>query len=131
MQEATVDLALGGVDLQRFEQEITDNKGVWLYFDRVPPSEDEAAAKGGKAPPGKPGAKPGATTEELKPVNGKVWIDLTSFGDPSQPSQLVRQRFPIQTIIKAPSEGASEANPTYTVFEPQNTYIMISLHLQD
>ena len=86
---------LSGHDIQKLEQDIIDNKGFWLYFDRLPPSEDEAAAKGGKPPAGKPVAKPGATTEELKPVNGKVWIDLTAFGDPSQPSQLVRQRFPI------------------------------------
>jgi hypothetical protein len=98
-QPASFEITLSGAELQKFEQEINDNKGVWLYFDKMPPSEEEAAAKGGKPAAGKPGAKPGAPAgEEIKPANGKIWIDLTQFGDPSQPSSLQQQRFAVQTI---------------------------------
>jgi hypothetical protein len=46
-----------------------------LFFEKLPPSEEEVDPKkpaGGKAPP-----KGKAPTEELKPVYGVAWIDLT------------------------------------------------------
>ena len=86
--DAVIEITLSGADLQKFEQEISDKRGVWLYFDKLPPAEEDAAAKGGKAPPGKPGAKPGTASEEVKPVNGRAWIDLTQFSNPNQPSVL-------------------------------------------
>jgi hypothetical protein len=73
----SADVVLTGAELQKFEQQISDNKGIWLYFDKLPPAEEDAAAKGGKPPAGKPGAKAGGATEELKPVYGRAWIDLT------------------------------------------------------
>ncbi len=107
---------LSAGDIQKLEQDITDSKGIWLYFDKLPPPEEDAAAKGGKPPAGKPGAKAGGAAEEMKPVNGRAWIDLTQFSDPAQPSQLLRQRFAVQTVAKPPVEGA-EANPLDNIFE--------------
>lgn len=77
VEAGTLEIVLSGADLQKFEQEVNDKRGVWLYFDKLPPAEEDAAAKGGKPPAGKPGAKAGGAAEELKPVNGRVWIDLT------------------------------------------------------
>jgi hypothetical protein len=88
--DATVEATLTAGEIQKFEQDINDHKGIWLYFDKLPPAEEDAAAKGGKPPAGKPGAKPGGAAEEMKPVNGRAWIDLTQFSDPTQPTQLVR-----------------------------------------
>lgn len=87
------DITLNGSELQRFEREINENRGVWLYFDKLPPAEEDAAAKGGKPPAGKPGAKVGGAVEELKPVNGRAWIDLTVFSNPNQDSNISKQRF--------------------------------------
>jgi len=128
---AAFEIALSGAELQRFEQEINDSKGTWLYFDKLPPSEEEAAAKGGKPAAGKPGAKPGASAgEEMKPVNGRVWLDLTQFSDPSQSASLTQQRFIVQTVQKpAPADG-SEA-PVDNLFEAQQTYIMVSISLTE
>ena len=100
-QPLVLEVPLSGQDLQAFEREVSDKRGVWLYFDKLPPSEEEAAAKGGKPPAGKPGAKPGAPAgEELKPVNGKIWIDLTQFTDPNQPASINQERFLVSTIQK-------------------------------
>jgi len=128
--DATVEATLSAAEIQKLEQDINDHKGIWLYFDKLPPAEEDAAAKGGKPPAGKPGAKPGGATEEMKPVNGRAWIDLTQFSDPTQPTQLLRQRFAIQTVAKPPVEGA-EPNPLDNIFEQQQTYIMVSVSLQE
>ena len=130
--EASFEIVLSGPELQKFEQEINDRKGLWLYFDKLPPTEEEAAAKGGKPVAGKPGAKPGAPVgEEIKPINGRIWIDLTQFGDPNQPSNLTHQRFAIQTVQKQHPSDGSEVPPVDHLFEAQQTYIMISVSLSD
>ena len=64
-------------DLRKFEEDVYERKGCYLYFDKLPPPEEEDPKKaGGKAP-----AKKGAV-EELKPVHGRVWIDLSYITHP-------------------------------------------------
>jgi hypothetical protein len=58
-----------------FEIIINENKGCWLYLEKLPPPEEEDPKKaGGKAAP-----KGKAPVEEIKPVFGVAWIDLTRF----------------------------------------------------
>lgn len=116
------DINLNGSELQRFEREINDNKGAWLYFNKLPPAEDAAAAGGGKALPGKPGAKVGGAIEELKAVNGRAWIDLTLFSNPNQDSNISHQRFVLESIVKEGEEN---------IFETQQTYVMVTVSLSN
>jgi hypothetical protein len=101
-EPGSLDITLSGAELQKFEKEVYEQKGIWIYFDKLPPAEEDAAAKGAKPPAGKAGgAKPGlGAGEELKPVNGKVWLDLTVLTDPSQPPSLFKERFLVQTVTK-------------------------------
>lgn len=61
--------------MQKFEQDVNESHGCWLYFDKLPPPEDEDPKK-------KPTAKGKANVEEIKPVHGRVWIDLTPLLNP-------------------------------------------------
>lgn len=82
--------------MARFESDVNENGGCWLHFDKMPPVEEEdhkkaAGAKG--APKGK------GQTEELKPVHGKVWINLENLMNPDV-SVIENQRFLLQTVFK-------------------------------
>ena len=48
----------------------SEKGGCWLYFDKLPPPEEEDPKKAKAAPKGK------APVEELKPTYGRVWIDM-------------------------------------------------------
>ena len=41
--DATVEATLSSAEIQKFEQDINDHKGIWLYFDKLPPAEEDAA----------------------------------------------------------------------------------------
>ena len=79
---------LDEAQLREFESNICDNKGCWVYFDKVVPHEEEAtehAAAGGKKAPAKapPKGKTGQTSaEEAKPTHGRAWLNLTQLLQP-------------------------------------------------
>jgi len=69
----------------KFESNVTDQNGCWIYLDRIVPKEEEpvAAAAGAKKPPAPPAkGKVSLPTEELKPTFGKAWINLTQLMHP-------------------------------------------------
>ena len=73
--------------LRDFENSICENKGCWIYFDKIVPHEEEkeeAAATGGKKPPAKAPAKgkPATSAEELKPTHARAWLNLTQLLQP-------------------------------------------------
>lgn len=72
------DFTLEGADLFQFEEDLNEHQGCWLYFDKLPPPEEEDPKKAGAkgAPKGK------VSVEEIKPVHGKVWLDLTDLQSP-------------------------------------------------
>lgn len=51
---------------------VNEKFGCWLYFDKLPPPEEEDPKKA-KAP----AAKGKVPIEELKPTFGKTWVDFT------------------------------------------------------
>lgn len=60
---------------------VRQEKGCWLRFMKIPPPVgDDAAAKGGKAPPPKGGK--GAPTDELKPCVGRAWVSFEELHTP-------------------------------------------------
>ncbi|CDW74115.1 tetratricopeptide repeat protein [Stylonychia lemnae] len=113
-----VTITLNGEDLLKFEEDVFERQGVYLYFDKLAPAEDEDPKKGGaKAAPKKGG------TEEMKPVHGRVFLDLTQLLIPGNNTQVMKQL--IETYSKNPEgEGSQEQ-----VFEPSQTYIYYSLSL--
>ena len=73
--------------LREFENAVCDNKGCWVYFDKVVPHEEEAeaaAAAGGKKQQAKapPKGKTVTSAEEAKPTHGRAWLDLTQLLQP-------------------------------------------------
>lgn len=52
---------------------INEKNGCWLYFEKLPPPEEEDPKKA-KAP-----AKGKAQIEEMKPVYGVAWVDFTAL----------------------------------------------------
>lgn len=74
----------------KFESNVTDNNGCWVFFDKIVPKEDETAAAAGGAAAKKPAApakaKNALPTEEAKPTYGKAWLDLTPLMHPGATS---------------------------------------------
>ena len=73
--------------LRKFESQVIDDRGCFIYFDKIVPVEEEAeaAAAGGKKPPAKaPAKKPAkdAVVEEAKPTHTRGWFDLSPLMHP-------------------------------------------------
>ena len=68
----------------KFESAVCDARGMWVYFDKVVPQDEEAEAadpkaKGKKAPAK---GKPASATEETRPTYGRAWVNLTPLMHP-------------------------------------------------
>ena len=102
--------------------------GCWLRFMKLPPAGDDAAAKGGKAPPkGK-----GAPTDDLKPCIGRAWIDFNDILKPGTTE--TKQRVFLETcapITKKTNEDGTEEETEDTefekVFEEAKSYIHLKM----
>lgn len=73
--------------LRSLESSICDAKGIWLYFDKIIPQEDEHAAEKGapaaKKAPAKAPVKGGtANLEDLKPTFARGWFNLVPLMEP-------------------------------------------------
>lgn len=124
--------------LRCWESSVSDDRGIWFYFTKAVPVEEEAEVKGKKAPAkGK-----AANTEEAKPTYGKAWLDLTQLMHPG--SKSVSLRAPFVTMVpevkdpeslkgtpndaKRPdTTSAVETIPETDVFEPNQTYVYITI----
>jgi hypothetical protein len=63
--------------LRSFESSVCDyEKGCWVILEKIVPKEEEAIAGSAKKPAAPAKGKGPATTEELKPVYAKAWLDL-------------------------------------------------------
>jgi hypothetical protein len=67
-----LNIEIKGEDLLKFENDVNEERGQWIYFDKLPPIEEEDPKK-------KAAAKGKVVSEEVKPVSGRAWIDLTAF----------------------------------------------------
>jgi len=72
----------------KFESNVSDHFGCWIYLDKIIPKEEEpvVAAGGAKKPPPAAKGKASLPTEEIKPTFGKAWIDLTPLMHPGATS---------------------------------------------
>ena len=68
--------------LKELESAINDpsKKGCKIQIDKlIAAAAEDAAAKGGKAPPAKGKPPVEAAGKESKPISGEAWLDLTPF----------------------------------------------------
>ena len=86
MPANTAEINLQDQMLRAFESSICDNKGLWVFFDKiVPQDEEQEVAKGApaKKAPAKGVAKAGtANAKDLKPTYAKGWINLIPLLQP-------------------------------------------------
>ena len=87
----------------------------------MPPPEEEDPKK--KAP-----SKAKGQVEEVKPVHGKAWLDLSRLKGPTE-QDIYCTRAPVSTILKLP-DGV-EAQQTDYVYENAQTYIKVGVHLSE
>mmetsp|Transcript_6930 Transcript_6930/g.8301 ORF Transcript_6930/g.8301 Transcript_6930/m.8301 type:complete len:260 (-) Transcript_6930:2418-3197(-) len=69
--------------LRAFESSVCDQKGCWVYFDKIVPRDDEAAANSDpKAKKAAPKGKAPTSEEVQKPTHGRAWLNLTPLLTP-------------------------------------------------
>jgi len=69
-----------GFELIELEEAIKNDGGCWLKFMKLPQAEAPVEEKGAKkAPPPKKG---GAILDDIKPVFGRAWVDLSDLKRP-------------------------------------------------
>lgn len=95
-----------GAALRKFESQVIDDRGCFIYFDKIVPAEEEnhdEKAGGKKAAPKAPAKKQAkdAVVEEAKPTHCRGWFDLTPLMHPGVKS--VTQRVFINLCSKEES----------------------------
>ena len=81
-------------EIFNFQLEVHEAEGAWLYFDKLPPAEEEDPKK--KAP-----VKGKVNVEETKPTHGKVWINFKSF-QKGDFATTYETRSLVSTVLKLP-----------------------------
>jgi hypothetical protein len=97
--------------LRNLEGQVSDQRGCWVYFDKVIPVEevDEAAAKGGaKKPPAGKSKPTTASAEDTKPIHGRAWLNLTPLLHPG--CKNLTQRVFLQQISPAEAQYPASIN---------------------
>eukprot|EP01022_Parablepharisma_sp_SALTPOND_P011618 TRINITY_DN1488_c0_g1_i1.p1 TRINITY_DN1488_c0_g1~~TRINITY_DN1488_c0_g1_i1.p1 ORF type:complete len:981 (+),score=184.79 TRINITY_DN1488_c0_g1_i1:3966-6908(+) len=125
--------------LTAFEEYVNQSRGCWIYFNRLPPLEDEDPKKKPKAGAAK---KPG-TELDNKPISARAWLPLEELMIPG--GIVADQRVFLETIVETkPEETAKpeekkegkketkkeEVKPEDPrIFEQAKTYVRIKLTL--
>ena len=113
---SVLDTALEGDLLRNFESSVCDQKGCWVYFDKLVPAVEEFGAPSdakSKKPPAKAKA---ATNEEVqKPTHGRAWLNLVPFLNSGV--QTLTQRVFLSQI------ASSESNYPVTKREDQSEFM--------
>lgn len=70
--------------LRALESAVCDQQGMWLFFDKlIPPEEEDVQDKKKDAKKAaNKGKGPVANPEDLKPTNAKGWINLIHLMEP-------------------------------------------------
>ena len=78
------EVELENAALRAFESSVCDQKGCWVYFDKLVPREDETAVSSDPKAAKKPPAKSKAQNPEdvQKPTHGRAWLNLTPLLSP-------------------------------------------------
>lgn len=144
--------------LRSLESSICDARGMWLFFDKIIPVEEEVAdpkAAASKKAPAKAPAKGGtANPEDLKPTFTKGWLDLTPLMEPGvssvtqrvflQVHQAGTQQSKVQDMTNAKNTGMPDVKPDTAsgsegknspdledIFNQSQTYVYVTLELSE
>ena len=108
-----VEIELSQEELMKLESETVENKGCWVFFEKIIPKDEvsdaPAAAAGKKAPPPKKPAAGGAPSTDEKPSYSRAWLDLSPFLHPG--ATCIEQRIFLNQI-QAIDAGISEKPDT-------------------
>lgn len=119
-----------GFELIELEEAIKNDGGCWLTFMKLPAPEAPAEDKGGKkAPP----PKKGQSADDMKPIFGRAWVDLSDLAKPG--ANNCSRRVFLETCAPANKE-AQESGEVWVdqeesdpLFEPQRTYVHLEISL--
>jgi hypothetical protein len=109
------EISVNDAALRKFESQVIDDRGCFIYFDKIVPVEEENEAEkaGGKKPPAKAPAKKqakDAVVEEAKPTHCRGWFDLTPLMHPGTKS--VTQRVFINLCSKEEAQYPKKIDET-------------------
>ena len=80
---STQDSEFDEATLRNFESSVCDQKGTWVYFDKVVPREEETIQSSDPKAKKAPAKSKAPTSDEvLKPVHGRAWLNLTPLLNP-------------------------------------------------
>lgn len=120
-----------GFELIELEEAIKNDGGCWLTLMKLPQPEAPAEEKGGKkAPP-----KKGQNLDDLKPIFGRAWVDLTDLRKPGANS--TTKRVFLETCAPTMKEAQESGDvwvdqeETEPLFEPQRTYVYLDITLSN
>lgn len=118
-----------GYELIELEEAVKNEGGCWIKFIKAPSPNPNAAAAGGKAAPAK--GKP-VTTDEVKAIVGKAWLNLEELSKPG--SCKTSQRVFLETCATASKENPEsdkyiDAEEVVPFFENERTYINLTISL--
>ena len=97
-----------GFELIELEESIIKEGGCWLVLHKVPAQEasaDDKAAAGGKKAPAK---GKGPSADDLKPIFGKAWVDLSDLMKPG--ATYMSKRVFLETIAPAVKEAGEKGD---------------------
>lgn len=139
-------------NLRSFESAVCDQKGLWINFDKIVPTTDDAVSSDPKAK--KPPAKGKAANPEdtQKPTHGRAWLNLTPFLTPG--TKTLTQRVFLSQIAPSesgypvtkrddesiamvsnsqvlPDQSSDQQTSLHDVFMEQQTYAYITVELTD
>jgi len=139
LEDASVSETKMAEELIELEEYITDEKGCWIFFNKVLPKEDEEVPDPKKK--GKP-AK-GASAEDDKPIYGRAWLDLSTLKEPGETkisariylktTQLAQPKIENEEGAEAqlePNEN-EEVKEEPKIFEDAQTYIKLDFETSE
>lgn len=137
LEDSSVSQVKKADELIELEECVKAETGVWVFFNKLLPKEDDEAHDTKKKGKGK-----SAAVEEEKPVYGRAWLDLSSLKDPGETK--VEARIFLETAEfhkpkteeeqaeKDQKDAAEEDNEEPPkVFEEAETYIMCKLEINE
>jgi hypothetical protein len=150
---SVVDATLVDASLRAFESSVCDQKGCWVYFDKVVPREEETSASidpKAKKPAAK--ASKAVSAEDVqKPTHGRAWLNLMPLltGGTKQVTQRVflsqiaasESNYPIKRddqsefvgSVSAAQDGLdqSEQFSLQDIFMDHQTYAYLTIELSE
>lgn len=120
-----------GFELIELEEAIKNDGGCWLTLMKLPQPEAPAEEKGGK----KAAPKKGQNLDDLKPVFGRAWVDLSDLKKPGANNLTTRVHLetcaPVMKEAQETGDVWVEQEEFEPLFEPQRSYVYLEINLSN